>query len=287
MKLFRKIAYVFANFRSRYRLSFRKPHNDREIWYMYMSPLNILMTALAFVLVTFVVVVTAVAFTPVMDFIPGYPGSKARMILMEGNMRLDSLERRLETWNAYYENLVRIMDGRPPMAPESVGKDTVLSDRGGVLRVPEDSVLRTQLEGDGVYRLPDASEGKGTGEYPRMFAPVKGVVRDRFDPQSGLFGVNVSSTGNQPVMSAMEGTVVHAAWTPAEGSVIYVLHPGNFVSAYLHTSRLLKKTGDRVGAGEVIAFTGNGGEQNADRGYVQFQLWYNGSPVDPENYIVF
>lgn len=276
----------FRRLRGKLRISARDPHNDQEKWYIFLSPLNIVTALVALLVVLFVAVVTIVAFTPVLDLIPGYPGTKTRNMLIEYNMKLDSLEHELVLWNDYTENLVRIMDGQPPLTAAAPRPDSVQTERGDVPRIPEDSILRAQMEGTGPYALRQLSSGGGS-DYPEMYPPVKGVVTAKFDPRAGRFGTNVAVAENQPVMALMEGVVINATWTPSEGYVIHILHPGNIISAYLHNAQLTKKTGDRVYSGEVVGFTGSSISAQSDAGYTEVQLWINGTPVDPENYMIF
>jgi murein DD-endopeptidase MepM/ murein hydrolase activator NlpD len=56
------------------------------------------------------------------------------------------------------------------------------------------------------------------------------------------------------------------------------------ISVYKHNSALLKKNGDRVKAGESIAFIGNSGEYS-EGPHLHFELWENGAPVNPVDYI--
>ncbi|MDL2230267.1 M23 family metallopeptidase [Alistipes sp. OttesenSCG-928-L06] len=287
MKSSNKVAGFFRELRTKLRVSVRDPHNDREKWYIFLSPLNVLTALVALVVLLFVVVISIVAFTPALDFVPGYQGSKARNMLINYNLKLDSLENELVHWNRYYENLTRIMDGKAPLMSANPELDsTALAQRTEVARIPEDSVLRGQLEGDGAYGL-NQSAPRRENVFPRMYQPLKGVVRAKFDPRTGRYGTDVAVAESQPVMSIMDGVVIRASWTPAEGSVIYILHPGNIISAYLHNASLTKKTGDRVYSGEVVAFTGSSLEDGDDAGYTEIQLWINGTPVDPENYIIF
>jgi murein DD-endopeptidase MepM/ murein hydrolase activator NlpD len=284
MKLFTVIATFFRNLRTRLRISVRDPHDGRERWYIFLSPLNMLTALVALVVVLFVTILSIVAFTPALDLVPGYQGSKARNQLIQYNMRLDSLEDRLTLWNEYYENLTRIMDGKAPLAPQAPVPDSLAA--ADIARIPEDAALRRQMEGPGPYALQHAAGRRGS-EYPEMYPPVKGVVVRKFDPKSGRYGADIATALNQPVMALMDGTVINAAWTPTEGYVIYILHPGGYLSAVLHNGSLAKKTGDRVYSGEVIAFTGSSTAAGTDAGYSEVQLWINGVPVDPENYMIF
>ncbi|MDR2936447.1 MAG: M23 family metallopeptidase [Rikenellaceae bacterium] len=284
MGFFEKVGRFFADFRSRYRISVRNPHNDNELFYVYVSALEIVSGAVAFLILLFVGVVTAVAYTPVMDYIPGYQGSRSRAALIENNMRLDSLEHELNLWNNYYENLVRIMDGKAPLSLGISAPDTLRTAEKPVGRIAEDSVLRAQMEADGPYKLQPA-QGRGAG-IANLMPPVNGVVIEKFSLREGRQAITIAAASGRPVMAVMDGTVVLAS-SSDEGPTIYLSHHGNLISAYSHNGRLAKRRGDYVKAGEVIAFTGASEGTNEEEGFIKFQLWSNGTPVDPENYIVF
>jgi murein DD-endopeptidase MepM/ murein hydrolase activator NlpD len=49
---------------------------------------------------------------------------------------------------------------------------------------------------------------------------------------------------------------------------------------------LLKKIGDVVKAGDNIAIIGNSGELSSGP-HLHFEIWNNGTPINPEDYIVF
>jgi len=58
------------------------------------------------------------------------------------------------------------------------------------------------------------------------------------------------------------------------------------ISVYKHNSKLMKKMGQYVKAGEVIAIIGNSGEQTTGT-HLHFELWHNGNAIDPQEYMVF
>jgi len=49
---------------------------------------------------------------------------------------------------------------------------------------------------------------------------------------------------------------------------------------------LLKQQGNIVKAGEPIAIVGESGELSTGP-HLHFELWYNGTPVNPRDYIAF
>ena len=49
----------------------------------------------------------------------------------------------------------------------------------------------------------------------------------------------------------------------------------------------LKETGDLVRAGEAISVVGDSGELYTSGPHLHFEIWYKGSPLDPEKHILF
>ncbi|OYT17412.1 MAG: hypothetical protein B7C24_02795 [Bacteroidetes bacterium 4572_77] len=58
------------------------------------------------------------------------------------------------------------------------------------------------------------------------------------------------------------------------------------ISVYKHNSSLLKHAGEYVKAGDMISIIGNSGEQSTGP-HLHFELWVNGSAVNPLQYIAF
>ena len=291
MNLRKNLAYLIRHLREKHRLSVRNRHTDSEVWYMYISPMNLLAGLLAFVLILFIIVTTTVAYTPILDLVPGYPGSRSRTMLVENIMRLDSLEEELRNMQVYSENIALIMAGKNPVTRNDRRDPDSLSYRNGAMiaAIAEDSTLRSQMEtAGGEYSLddPDAAR-KNLRSTMELHSPIKGVIAEKFNPAENSYGIRLATTDDQPVMAIMDGTVVSSGWTPDEGFVVYVQHGDNMISVYRHNARLLKKAGERVSGGEIIGYAGNGGTAESSKKLFGFELWHNGTPVDPERYIVF
>ena len=60
----------------------------------------------------------------------------------------------------------------------------------------------------------------------------------------------------------------------------------HYLSIYKNNTRLLRKVGDEVKAGESIAITGDASGKKACSQFY-FELWEQGKPVDPEEVIIF
>ncbi len=132
-------------------------------------------------------------------------------------------------------------------------------------------------------RAPEA--GSSPKSY-YFFPPLKGYVTNEFEPRSDHFGIDVVAPENEPVKAVMDGVVIFSQWTSETGYVIGLQHGNNLLTLYKHNSVLLKKEGNFVKAGDAIAIIGNSGEQTTGP-HLHFELWYNGQPINPRDYIVF
>jgi murein DD-endopeptidase MepM/ murein hydrolase activator NlpD len=159
----------------------------------------------------------------------------------------------------------------------------------------EDSVLRKQIESENKYDLSSQDLTMDAAESPNIntsissffyFTPLKGIVINGFDAAKQHYGVDVAGKKDDIIKSVLDGTVIFSNWTLETGYIIGIQHQHNLISVYKHNSALLKKLGDYVKAGDPIAFIGNSGELSSGP-HMHFELWYNGNPVNPKDYIPF
>ena len=119
-----------------------------------------------------------------------------------------------------------------------------------------------------------------------LFSPASGLISEPFNSEIKHFAVDIALAKDTPIKSVAIGTVVLAEWTSDTGYVVVIKHNHGLLSVYKHNSTIEKSQGDIVQAGEVIAFAGNSGELST--GYhLHFELWIDGYPVDPTNFIDF
>ncbi len=278
------------NWRDKYRFSVVNDHTFEEVWRIRLTRYN------AFLLISFLLffiiggTVTLISFTNLREFIPGYPDVGMRRNILMSAIRLDSLERELNLRDKYFANLNHIISGKPPV------ETVYLQDTSGTYSsidfsiTPEDSALRARIEKEERFNLtlrPVISEPSSNLAGLHFFPPVKGVISGRFDARSKHFGTDIVSTPKAVVFAALDGTVIFTGWTMETGFVIEVQHPNNIVSVYKHNSSLLKETGDLVRAGEAISVIGDSGELYTSGPHLHFEIWYKGSPLDPEKHIIF
>jgi len=205
-------------------------------------------------------------------------------------IRLDSLERELELRDKYFMNLNAIISGNKPVGSYSANDTTGYRSEITFRKTPEDSALRAQVENEEKYNLTVgsvSSENTTSLASLHFFPPVKGIISGKYDPRTRHFGTDIVTKPKSPVSAALDGTVIFTGWTMETGFVIEIQHPNNIVSVYKHNANLLKETGDIVRAGELISIVGNSGELYTSGPHLHFEIWYKGSPLDPEKHILF
>ncbi|MBO5902749.1 MAG: M23 family metallopeptidase [Tidjanibacter sp.] len=279
--------YFLRNLRRKHRLSI---HNaaDEEVWYSHTTLLKVATTIFGVAVLLFVAGVLVSAYTSLLDIMPGYMGNKVRREMTENILRIDSLASELESLAAYTDNVALIMEGRTPVDRNiSLPVDTIATDKTLVAASKADSLLRAEMEGSGRYGL-NRTPSRPRGELADMefLSPYRGDVKEAFSQRNRRFGTMVEVTNVQQVFAIQAGTIISALWNPEEGYVVQIQHKGNFLSVYKNLSQVLKAVGDRVQVGEAIGAVWHNAEEGTPT-VTEFQLWYDGQAVDPQNYVEF
>lgn len=273
--------------RVRYRMVVMDDETFEERVSVTLTPLGILVAVSAITIVMTALVVSLIAFTPVREYIPGYADVGMQEDLISLTEKTDSLLAEANARQEYLNNLTNILRGNDTAVNIQNPTDTSKKyDDLDYSRSPEDSALREEMETGDEYSLAlGVTKKTGISGY-FFFAPVKGSVTSSFNLAEEHFGVDVASSENESVKATLDGTIISAGWNPEDGYVIQIQHSNNLISVYKHNAALLKKTGQFVKAGEPIAIIGNSGEHSTGP-HVHFEVWYNGAPVDPQDYVVF
>jgi len=150
---------------------------------------------------------------------------------------------------------------------------------------PIDSQIRQEFENEDVAMNLGVMQSVEIQEI-FFFSPISGLVSKKFNLKEDHYGIDVVAKKNEPVMAVASGTVIISSWTQDSGYVLAIQHSSNLISIYKHNAELLKKTGSFVNGAEVIAIIGNTGELT-DGPHLHFELWYNGNPVNPEDFVSF
>lgn len=245
----------------------------------------VLITVVSIIMLTLTTYV--IAFTSLREYIPGYSSPKLNKQVMELTIKSDSLQNVLQQNQVYMESIRKVLMGE--IEPVPVNKDSLIAT--GVERISEtdfipskeDSILRNEVAVEDKYNVFEKAEHK-VGLV--LFSPVKGHITNGFSAKEKHYAVDIALASGTPIKTIANGTVLFADWTPTNGNVIIINHSEGIMSVYKHCQSLTKSQGDTVHSGEVIATAGNTGTQSTGV-HLHFELWKNGHPVDPTNFIDF
>ena len=278
----------FRKLRNKYRLIIYNDDTFEEVWFFRLSRLNVIAVMGTSAIVLIALVSLLIAFTPLKEFIPGYPKGDIKMNMISNNQKLDSIQQELKLREQYLNNLSRIISGETP-EEKTTSRDTAVQQNDITFESSKhDSILRKQIEEEEKYTLAVNYKNQQDKDMSQIhfFTPVKGIVTNSYNQEEKHFGTDIVASKDMVVVATLDGTVTLANWTLKTGYVIQLQHDNRILSVYKHNAELLKEVGDHVKAGEAIAIIGNSGELSTGP-HLHFELWKNGSPLNPENYIVF
>lgn len=121
---------------------------------------------------------------------------------------------------------------------------------------------------------------KGELPWPTTGRLVNDFGTSRVAGKVNWEGIYIQGTMGAPVKAIARGKVVFADYLKGHGLLIIIDHGQGYLSLYAHNQSLMKKIGEPVEAGSVIASLGNTGGQ-ADAG-LYFELRHNGQPTNPK-----
>jgi murein DD-endopeptidase MepM/ murein hydrolase activator NlpD len=233
----------------------------------------------------------AIIYTPLKYFIPGFGDYNYRGQILQLQFKTDSLQDALNSRAVWLEDIANVASGkvdsvRPPKTNVKIDKSTININEVK----PEDQELRKQVEEEENYALGyTANQNSGAVDEVKqmhLMDPVEGYVTDEYDKQKEHYGIDIAAKEDAPVKAVLDGKVISATYTLETGYVVEIQHKNNLVSIYKHNARLMKKAGNFVKAGEVIALVGSTGELSTGP-HLHFELWHEGKSLNPKDYIVF
>ncbi|PLX25018.1 MAG: peptidase M23 [Salinivirgaceae bacterium] len=279
---------VISRLRRRYRLVIMNDQTFEERWSYRLTGLNVLTAFSALAMILIFIGITLISFTPLKQLLPEYPDAEFHEQMIYNAVRLDSVERELALRDQYIRNLKHILMGDTRTRVEDVPDTQELYSNLNVKPSKEDSLLRKRVELDQQASIlgEKMNRSKDNIKELHFYPPVKGLISNKFNFAEGHFGIDLVTEKSSAVHATLSGTVISSSWSIETGYTIQIQHTNNLISVYKHNESLIKEQGDLVTTGEAIAFVGNTGEFTTGP-HLHFELWHNGSPVDPEIFIKF
>lgn len=272
---------------NKYRLVILNEDTFEERLSLKLTRLNVFV--LISLLSIFLVVATTIliAFTPLREYIPGYSSTELKKRATELNYKTDSLQQIIAVNEQYFSSIKKVLYGE--VSTVDFNRDSIIEATKTEVKsinltpIKEDSILREKVKKEDKYNLFESAK---LNTSFILFPPVKGTISQEYDAKERHYAVDIVTERDTPVKATADGTVIFAEWTTEAGYVIILEHSQGLISVYKHNALLTKSQGDLVLAGEVIATTGNTGELTTGP-HLHFELWSNGYPINPTNFIDF
>lgn len=272
---------------NKYRLVILNEDTFEEKLSFKLTIMNVFVFGTLFSVLLIVGTIFLISFTSLREYIPGYSSTKLKREATQLVYKADSLNQVLEMNNLYIQKVKELLTGK--ITEVQFDKDSVLNamkfDKDSMNFSPSDIDLEFRLDVESTDRFSVFREAIKSADVV-FFSPVKGIVTDGYSLKNKHFAIDIAVEKGTPVKSVADGTVIFAEWTAETGHVIIVEHSGGFISIYKHNTSLHKQQGDLVKSGEVIASAGDTGEFSTGP-HLHFELWNEGYPVNPVNYIDF
>lgn len=237
----------------------------------------------------FLVVFTLVliAFTPLKEYIPGYSSTRLKKRATKLHFKTDSLKQVIILNERYFSSIKKVLRGE--VSKVDFNKDSIIEavkleiSDVDLNPIQEDSILREKVDKEDKYNL---FESATSSTNFVLFPPVKGTISEPYSLKDKHYAIDLVVPKGTPIKATADGTVIFAEWTASTGYIILLEHSHGLISVYKHNAALTKEQGDLVKAGEVIATSGNIGELSTGP-HLHFELWNDGYPTNPSNFIDF
>lgn len=269
---------LWRKLRKQYRISVLDNNTLAEHMHIHLNGWGAIVVAAVLFLLTMGLFSLMILYTPIKNYLPGY-SEDIRHQLIEESTRLDSLGTSLELHRQYLDIIKQIMVGE-------VQTDT-MQHVDSMFIITKEQLLEAKSEATQEFIAQYEAKEKdnlqlfyvaNTTPVLSFFRPAHGVILQSFSEKEQRYGVLIQTPENENVTAVLAGTVMYVNYEIGNTYSMMVQHQ-NYLSIYRNITKVLKKVGDVVEAGETIAIMGNQA--------LIFELWQAGTAINPEEVIAF
>ena len=210
--------------------------------------------------------------------------------LSEKRTQADKLLAELVAKGMEYEELMEQSEDEQPQLMQEIADKKSEYDRAKYLEWLATSVPPTTRP-----TVP-SSNGGGTGSntvagiswkipinYSHFTSPFGWRIHPIYGYQKFHYGVDLSAPTGTPIYATRSGVVDTASYNSSAGYYVQINHGDGFRSIYMHMTHYIVSSGQYVNQGQVIGYCGSTGASTGP--HLHFGISYNGSYVNPANYI--
>jgi murein DD-endopeptidase MepM/ murein hydrolase activator NlpD len=208
---------IIRKLKVKYRLVIMDDSTFAERFSLRLSPMNLFIWLGSLALALVIGTTLLIAYTPLKEYIPGYPDGSERRSMIEARIKADTLEARIKQYDDYVRNIQMILNGETQKDTLADGGDPVSKENVKFSRSQEDSLLRIRVEEQEKYELgasPATISSGGDQLYGVFFfTPLQGTITQSFSIKERHFGVDIASSSRDAIKSTLDGTVIFSDWT--------------------------------------------------------------------------
>lgn len=119
--------------------------------------------------------------------------------------------------------------------------------------------------------------------YTKFSSPFGYRIHPVYKDWRFHYGVDLSAPRGTPIIASRSGVVTTAKYGSSAGYYVTIDHMDGYSTQYMHMTHYIVSKGDYVTAGQVIGYVGSTGTSTGN--HLHFSVLYNGSHVNPANYI--
>ena len=145
-------------------------------------------------------------------------------------------------------------------------EDDYITRRYKLASVTDATVTDAVIAPDAIFVWP------ATGQY---------YITSTFGPRWGTIhrGIDIGCPVGTKIVAGGAGTVIASGYHYSMGNYVLIDHGDGMQTVYMHNSKLIAQVGDKVVAGQLIAFAGSTGDSTGP--HCHFGLKINGTFVNP------
>ena len=274
----------FQRIRMKYKISVLNENTLEELTHWRISALRFVFLCVTLLLVVLALFSTLILTTPLRDLLPENVDVGLRKEVVRQAIVIDSLTEEVSLRQTYIGTFRDVVMGNIAIADTTLLSDSLLAhkrDEKLLDKSEQEKAFCDNFEQSEQYNIA-MTENDNTVENIVFMRPVNGVVTEPFSAVKNHLGIDIKTVSGSTVLSAYQGVVLFAGYNPQEGYIVQIIHPQNYISVYKGADMVLKKSGDLVKTGEVIATMG----ENVPNGVLHFELWSSMQALDPTQYMV-
>jgi murein DD-endopeptidase MepM/ murein hydrolase activator NlpD len=140
--------------------------------------------------------------------------------------------------------------------------------------------------------LKDLEQQKNVLAHTPTIRPTEGWISSSFGYRISPFtkkkefhkGLDIANHKGTPIVATADGVVAFSGRRGQFGNIVIIDNGYGVTTSFAHLNKALKKRGDRVKRGDVIAQMGSTGRSTGP--HLHYEVHLNGVPVNPKKYIM-